>query len=89
MIPWVGRTLRGFHHRVSCRLAGMQPQLDLVGWWEYPSLEAAMAAAGLEEVETYILSCQNTISQYIATRLIMELCLEAERRPVAQVAQIW
>ena len=38
-----------------------------------------MLAAGLEEAETYILCHQNTTTQYITTRPILELSLEAER----------
>ena len=41
-------------------------------------LEVAMEAAGLEEVDTYIQRRQNTISQYITTNLLLEMCLEAE-----------
>ena len=36
---------------------------------------------GLEEMETYISRRQNTSAQYISTRPILDLCLEAERRP--------
>ena len=46
-----------------------------------------MSPAGLEEVGTYVLHRQNTITQYIATRPILELCLEAERRAGEQVAR--
>ena len=45
-----------------------------------------MAEEGLEEVETYVLHHQNNISQYIETRLMLELCLAAERRTVMRVA---
>ena len=37
-------------------------------------LEEAMKDAGLEEVEMYVLSTHNTIVQYIATRIILDLC---------------
>ena len=35
--PLIGRTLGGFHHRVSCRLMGSQPQRGIYGRWVYPS----------------------------------------------------
>ena len=48
-----------------------------------------MAAAGLEEVETYVLSRQDTISQYIATHTLLKLCLAAERQPEARIKWRW
>ena len=48
-------------------------------------MEADMAAAGIEEVETYIIHRHNTISQYIVTRPMMDLCLAAEQRPEERV----
>ena len=41
--------------------------------WDYPPLEEAMRAAGLEEMETYISRCQNKVSQYISTWPIIDL----------------
>ena len=46
-----------------------------------------MAAAGLEEVERYVVRHQNTIAKYIATRLILEPCLQAEQKSEDQVAR--
>ena len=45
-----------------------------------------MAEVGLEEEDTYVLLCHKTISQYTENHTILELCLEAERHPGAQVA---
>ena len=36
-----------------------------------------MAAAGLEEVETYVIRFQITFYQYIATLPILKMCMEA------------
>ena len=44
-------------------------------------LAEEMSEASLQEVDTYFARRQNTAAQYIATRLIMDLCLVAERRP--------
>ena len=43
----------------------------------------------LEEMETYISRCQNTVSQYISTRPILDLCLEADQRLVSRVTKKW
>ena len=48
-----------------------------------------MAGVSLQEVETYVFLCQNTIAQYIATKPIMDLCLAAKRRPGPRVAMRW
>ena len=82
-MKWV---LGEFYHRVTHRLMRRQPQKDQDGGWVYPPLEDAMAEAGLQEVETYVSCCQNTVVQYIATRPIMDLCLAAKRRLGPRVA---
>ena len=48
-----------------------------------------MAEAGFQEVETYIYRCQNTATQFIATRPIIELCLAVERRQGSRAANQW
>ena len=37
-----------------------------------------MTAVGLEDVEMYVLRRQNTVAQYVATCMILELYLMAE-----------
>ena len=54
MTPRIERTLGEFHHRVSFHLVAMKPKRYMEGMWEYPPLGAAMAAADLKEVETYL-----------------------------------
>ena len=39
--------------------------------WTSLLLEDAMAEAALQEVETYVSCRQNTVAQFIATRLII------------------
>ena len=46
--------------------------------WVYPPLAEVMAEAGLKEVDTYIAHLQNTVTQYITTRPIMDLCLSVD-----------
>ena len=46
--PRIGWNLRVFHHSVARSLAIIQLKQGTTGWWEYPPLEAAMMAVGLE-----------------------------------------
>ena len=48
-----------------------------------------MQEAGLEMIETYITNHQKTISQYIATSPILELCMAVERHPGLRVPKWW
>ena len=48
-----------------------------------------MAEAVLQEVETYASRRQNTVTQYISTRPIMDLCLAGNRRPGPRVEMRW
>ena len=41
------RVVEGFHHRVVCQLAGMQPHHTSEGEWQCPPLEGALMEAGL------------------------------------------
>ena len=77
VIPRIRQTFGGFHDRVARRFVGMHPKRGTPGWWYYPPLEAAMAPVGLEEIDTYVLCHQNSITQYIVTRLILYICLVA------------
>ena len=79
MYPLIGRMMGGFHQRVVCRLTGQQPRRRKYGMWVYPPLMEAMVEVGLQEMDTYNTRCQNMVAEYIATRPIMNLCLEAEQ----------
>ena len=48
-----------------------------------------MQEVGLEIIETYITNHQKTISQYIATSPILELCLAVERKLGLQIPKCW
>ena len=48
-----------------------------------------MQEAGLEEMETYIYRRHNTVAHFITTTHIIDLFLETERRPGAQVENCW
>ena len=57
--------------------------------WFYSLLEEDVQEAGLEMIETYIITNQKTTSQYIATSPILELYLAVERHPGLQVPKWW
>ena len=82
MSPRIWSKMGGFHHSMVPRLAGRQMRRRTDVMWVYPPLTEAMVEtmeeAGLQEVDTYVTRCQNTVSQYIATIPIMKLCLPAE-----------
>ena len=79
--PWIGKTLVGFHHQVLWRLTGQIPQQNRDGTWSYPNLEEEIPEVGMREVENYAACCHNTLTQFIITRPIMDLCLAAARYP--------
>ena len=90
MNPQIGRVLGGLHHRVAHRMTGRKHRQGRDGVWIYPPPEDAMAEEGLQEVETYVSSRQNTVAQLIATRPIIDLCIAAEQRPRPWVSnQLW
>ena len=61
---------------------------DMTGGWLFPPLDKLMMAVGLEEVGTYTLCRQNTATQYIATRLILDIYLVVESWTGARVTMI-
>ena len=48
-----------------------------------------MEEAIFEEIGAYILKRQNTVTQYISTRTIMDLCKNMVKRPGAWVDWGW
>ena len=81
--------LEAFQGRVAWKLTGIQARRGRNGEWYYPSLVGAMKEAGTVWIRTSILQRQNTIAQFIATRLILDLCKKAKRRPGALVPRRW
>ena len=79
--PYQAYIERGVRHRVAWRILGDFLWRWADGTWEYPSLGDAVREAGLEGIDTYVSRQKNTVAHYIATRPILDLCLEAERRP--------
>ena len=56
---------------------------------EYPPLAETVAEAGLQEVDIYIYRLHNTVTQFISTRPIMDLCLATKRRQGSRVDNQW
>ena len=55
----------------------------------YPPLVEAMAEEVLQEVETYNPLRQNTVTQFISTRPIMDLFMATEWCPGSRVVKRW
>ena len=71
------------------RLTVRKPRRGRYRRWLYPPLSEGMDEAGLRDVEAYIYRLQNTVSQFIATRPIIDLCLATERHPWSRVVKRW
>ena len=87
--PRLEKDIAGFQHQEVRRMSGMVPKRQLNWIWVYQPIGAALAAVVPEEIRIYIACRQNTVAQYIATRPIMDLYLEAERRPGMRLSWRW
>ena len=76
VIPFIGRTIGGFHHRLDFCLTGKQPRRGTYRIWRYPPLGELVVESGLEWVYNYVSCLHNTVAQYIIDRPIRDLCLE-------------
>ena len=87
--PRIERNMGGLHHRVVRRLTGRMPHQNLDRTWAHPSLEEEMLETGMQEVENYVACHHNTITKFIATGPIMDLCLAAAWHPGSRVSKRW
>ena len=71
--------------RLKRRLARQR----LGGKWEYNLVEAEREEAGFDPMETNIWQRQNKVAQYIAPRLILDLCQVAERKRGSRAEMQW
>ena len=85
----IEKALDSFQSRVARRHIRKQPRQQTDGIWDYPPLAEALEEAGLEGIRKLLTRRQNTVAQYIATQLIMDLCERAARRPGARVSRRW
>ena len=80
------KALDSFQSRVARKITGRQPRRRKDGSWIYLPLAGRMKEAGMVGIRTSIIWRQNMVAQYIATRLILDLCEQATRRPGARVS---
>ena len=83
------RNLRGFHHWVVRSITVKLQKIWTYGKGENLLIEEALREVGIEELEVYIQRSQNTVAQFISTRPIVDLCMEAERCPGNRVTKQW
>ena len=67
----------------------MVPKLQQDGTWMYPPIGVVLVMVGLEDIGIYISCKQNTVTQYIATHPIMDLCLVSDRKPRMHLSRQW
>ena len=75
------KVLEGFRHRAERRITGMMETRGAGREWEYPSVVAAMEAAGLHPIREYSRRRQAALEEKVACRLIYALCAKAEWMP--------
>ena len=85
----IERDLESFIHGSARRITGKQPQRGGGGKCTYPPLNEAMQEAGLEGIRKAVTRRQNTVTQYIATGPILDLCERAMQRMGVRVSQRW
>ena len=56
---------------------------------DIPPLEDEMTEEILQEMETYVSCHQNTVAQFIVTRPILNLCMEADRILGPMISKWW
>ena len=83
--PRMGTALGGFQIQVARRLTGQLLQRKKYGAWKYTSSAAARYAGGFLMMEEYVRQGQNTVTQYITTRSLLDLYEGLERATGAQV----
>ena len=77
--PRMVKALGGFQVQLARRLTGRLPRRTPGGKWTYTSTATARGGVGLLTMEEYIRRSHNTVTQYIATRSLLELCEGSER----------
>ena len=83
------KDLNSFQHRVARWITGRQTRRRGYGSWYYNLLTASMEEAGFKEIGTYVTRRQNKVAQYIATRLILDLCERSAWRPGSWLSWRW
>ena len=74
LTPRIERALESFMHGAARRIMGRQPRRGWDEKWYHPSLAGSMKEAGFTEIRKSVTNRQNTVSQYIVIRTILDLC---------------
>ena len=82
--PRMGTALGGFQTQVERRLTVQLQWRITDGTWKYILTAASRDLEGLLKMEEYVRRRQNTVTQYIATRSLLDLCEGSKRDPGAQ-----
>ena len=72
--PSMGRALGGFQYQVARRMMGRIPWRKPDEKRKYTSEATEREDTGLQKMEEYIWQRQNTVTQYIATQSLIDLC---------------
>ena len=89
LTPRIERALESFMHGAARSITGRQLRRGWDGKWYYPSLAGAMKEAGFAEIRKSITNRQNTVTQYISTRPILDLCGRTTQRGGVRVYRRW
>ena len=87
--PRMERALDSFHRRFAQHLTGRQSRRRGNGSYAYPSLEEAVGGAGSKGIRKYFTRRKNMVTQYIATRPILDLCERSTQRPGVRISKQW
>ena len=83
------RALDRFQSRVAKRITGKHPRQQTNGSWDYSPLAEALGEAGLQGIDKLVTRRQHTVTHYIATRPILDLCERATWRPGLRMSRRW
>ena len=72
--PRMGMALGMFQDQVARRITGRLLRQKPDGKWTYTSAATAREEVGILTMEDYIRWRQNTVTQYIDTRSLLDLC---------------
>ena len=70
-------------------MMGRLPRRRTYEKWEYTLASEAREESGFEVMEEYSWRRQNTVTQFIDTQSLLDLCEETERTPGARVGVWW